>query len=179
MGRAIVLAIVLAGCGGGEKAVERAARTCEPTHGHPESVVTSAEGASSRVRMGPGMELKATKRNLAAAAIGKPMVVNGVVTGTDCEPLAGATVHGWQTNGNGRYGPIRNGQDLCCYLQGTARTGADGRFRLDTVMPKGYDGGRAHIHFQAGHPDAQGVTTELVLDAPAAEVDYDIVLRAR
>jgi protocatechuate 3,4-dioxygenase beta subunit len=179
MRRAIVVALLLAGCGGSTQPVERAARTCEPTHGHPESVVSSPEGSSSRARMGPGMELEATKRNLAAARIGKPMVVTGVVRGTDCKPLAGATVHAWQTNGAGRYGPTRNGQDLCCYLQASVRTDEQGRYTLDTVMPKGYAGGRAHIHFQAGHPDTQGVTSELVLLEPAASVDYDIVLRDR
>ena len=30
---------------------------------------------------------------------------------------------------------------------------------------------------QAGHPKAQGVTTELVFDAPAATTEFDIVLR--
>jgi protocatechuate 3,4-dioxygenase beta subunit len=179
MRRAIVIALVLAGCGGGNDPVERAAKTCEPTHGHPESVASSPEGTPSRVRLGPGWELKPTKRNLAAAAIGKPMVVTGVVTGTDCKPLAGATVQAHQTNGAGRYGPTRDRQDLCCYLQGMARTDEQGRYTLDTVMPKGYDGGRAHIHFAFGHADAQGLVTELVLDAPAAEVDYDVVLRDR
>jgi hypothetical protein len=46
-------------------------------------------------------------------------------------------------------------------------------------MPKGYDGGRAHIHFQAGHRDTQGVTSELTFDAPVAETTYDIRLRDR
>jgi protocatechuate 3,4-dioxygenase beta subunit len=179
MRRAIVIALVLAGCGGSSPPVERAARTCAPTEGHAETVEPAPAGTPSRVKLGPGMELKATKRNLAAAAIGKPLVVTGVVTGTNCRPLAGATVYAWQTNGNGRYGPTRNGQDRCCYLTGAMRTGEDGRYSFISVMPKGYDGGRAHIHFQFGHPDAEGVITELVLDAPVAEVDYDVVLRDR
>ena len=110
------------------------------------------------------MELKATRRNLAAARVGKPLVVTGIVRGEDCAPLPGATINVWQTNGkaatarHGRPGP-------CCYLAGTVRTGADGRYTLDTVMPRGYDGGPAHIHMHAGHPKAQGVTTELVFDA--------------
>jgi protocatechuate 3,4-dioxygenase beta subunit len=179
MKRALLIALVLAGCGGAEKAAERAAKTCAPTAGHAETVEPAPAGTPSRMKLGPGMELKATKRNLAAAAIGTPLVVTGVVTGTDCEPLSGATVYAWQTNGNGRYGPTRNGQDRCCFLTGTMRTDEDGRYAFVSVMPKGYDGGPAHIHFQTGHPDAQGVVTELVLDAPAAEIEYDIVLRDR
>ena len=181
MKRALVLAIVLAGCGGGdsEPPPERAAKTCAPTEGHPESLVSSPESTPSRVRPSPGMELKATKRNLAAGRIGRPLTVTGVVTATDCTPLAGATVQIHQTNGEGRYGPVVDGRDRCCYLQATVRTDAEGRYTLDTVMPKGYAGGPAHIHFAAGHPDATGVATELVLGAPTARAEYDITLRPR
>ena len=132
---------------------------------------------TDRVRLGPGMELKATKRNVAAAHRGEPLAVTGVVRGEDCAPLAGATVHVWQTNGQGRYGPIVGDRDRCCYLQGTVRTRGDGRYVLDTVMPRGYDGGPAHIHMHAGHPDANGVVAELVFDAPVRTAEFNIVLR--
>jgi protocatechuate 3,4-dioxygenase beta subunit len=179
MKRAILIALVLAGCGGGSEPVERAARTCAPSEGHPESVASSPEGTPSRVRTSPGMELEPTKRNLAAGRIGEPLVVTGVVTGTDCKPLAGATIEVHQTNGEGRYGPVVDGRDRCCYLQATVRTDEAGRYALDTVMPKGYDGGPSHIHFAAGHPDAAGVVTELVFDAPTDRAEYDITLRPR
>jgi protocatechuate 3,4-dioxygenase beta subunit len=179
MRRAILVALVLAGCGGGEKAVERAPKTCAPTEGEPVFVDAAAEGTPSRVRPSPGMELKATERNLAAARIGDPLVVTGVIRGIDCAPLAGATVQMHQTNGRGRYGPVIKGGDRCCYLQATVRTDADGRYTLDTVVPKGYDGGPAHIHFAFGHPDAVGIGTELVIDAPTDTAEYDITLRDR
>jgi protocatechuate 3,4-dioxygenase beta subunit len=180
MRRAIVIALVLAaGCGGGEKAVERAAKTCAPSEGEADTVAAAPEGTPSRVRPGPGWDVKPTKRALAAARIGDPLVVTGVVTGTDCEPLAGATVQAHQTNGNGRYGPRRDDRDLCCYLQATTRTDAGGRYTFDTVMPKGYDGGPAHIHFSFGHPDAEGLVTELVFGGPTSKAEYDITLRAR
>lgn len=143
------------------------------------SVAQAAAGTPSRVRLGPGMELKATKRNVAAARVGTPLVVTGVVRGDDCAPLAGATINAWQTNGKGRYGPVVGGRDRCCYLAGTVRTGKDGRYRLDTVMPRGYEGGPAHIHMEAGHPDAEGIVTELVLEAPVETSEFDIVLRRR
>jgi protocatechuate 3,4-dioxygenase beta subunit len=177
MKRAILIALVLAGCGGGNDAVERAAKTCAPTAGEPGTTVPqAAAGTPSRVRMSPGMELEPTKVNLAAGRVGKPLVVTGVVTGTDCKPLAGATVQAHQTNGKGRYGPVTNGHDRCCYLQATARTDATGRYTLDTVYPKGYDGGPSHIHFSFGHPDAEGIATELIFDAPTDRAEYDITL---
>jgi protocatechuate 3,4-dioxygenase beta subunit len=172
--------VLAAGCGGSDERPDRATdtkRSCVPTPGEGETVMSSGDGTASRVRLGPGMELKATKRTLAAARVGKPLVVTGLVRGNDCAPLAGATIHAWQTNGKGRYGPVIGGHDRCCYLTGTARTGEDGRYTFDTVMPRGYAGGPAHIHMEIGHPDAVGIVTELVFDAPAETTDFDIVLR--
>jgi protocatechuate 3,4-dioxygenase beta subunit len=165
---AIVLLAVAAGCGGsGADRPERsdraaAERVCKPTPGGGSKVTPAPGGAARTVRLGPGMELKATERNLAAARDGEALVVTGTVRGEDCAALAGATVHAWQTNGDGRYGPRRGGRDVCCYLAGTVRTGEDGRYRLDTVMPRGYDGGPAHIHMQIGHEDSAGLETELL-----------------
>jgi protocatechuate 3,4-dioxygenase beta subunit len=169
-----VAVLLAAGCGG-SKATPKA--TCEPTEGAREALERVATAIDSRVRLGPGMELKATKRNLAAGRVGTPLVVSGVVRGEDCAPLAGATVHVWQTNRKGRYGPRRGGRDLCCYLQGAMLTGEDGRYAFDTVMPRGYQGGPAHIHMRAGHPDHAGVVTELVFEAPVERKAFDIVLR--
>jgi protocatechuate 3,4-dioxygenase beta subunit len=157
MRRVILIALLLAGCG--EKAPERAAKTCAPTRRHPEPRPPR-----------PGMELKATKRNLAAAKVGDPLVVTGVIRGTDCEPLAGGT---------GRYGPVIKGADRCCWLQATLLTDDEGRYTLDTVFPKGYDTAPPHIHFSFGHPDAEGIVTELVFGGPTARAEYDITLRAR
>jgi protocatechuate 3,4-dioxygenase beta subunit len=173
----VLLLLLAAGCGGSSEPVAETKKPCDPTEGAVEAVERAGSGTDSRVRLGPGMELKATKRNLEAARVGKPLVVTGTVSGEDCAPLAGATIHAWQANGKGRYGPRRGGRDVCCYLAGTVRTDADGRYTLDTVMPRGYAGGRAHIHMQAGHPEAEGVTTELVLDAPTGSAEFDIVLR--
>jgi protocatechuate 3,4-dioxygenase beta subunit len=177
MRRAILIALVLAGCGGGEKAVERAAKTCAPTQGEPDTVAAAPADTPSRVRPRPGMELKPNKRTLAAARIGSPLIVTGVISGTDCAPLAGATVEMHQTNGNGRYGPRVDDRDVCCYLTATLRTDEQGRYTLDTVYPRGYDGGPSHIHFAFGHPDAEGIVTELVFDAPTDKAEYDITLR--
>jgi protocatechuate 3,4-dioxygenase beta subunit len=177
----VVLLALAAGCGGSSPEPDRTAakRSCEPTAGAVESGVSSGAGTKSRVRLGPGMELEATERNLAAARVGTPLVVTGVVRGDDCAPLAGATINAHQTNGKGRYGPVVGGRDRCCYLAGTVRTDDDGRYTLDTVMPRGYEGGPPHIHMEVGHPDADGVAAELVFDRPVERADFDIVLRVR
>ena len=73
------------------------------------------------------MELKATKRNLAAARVGEPLVVTGIVRGENCAPLPGATINAWQTNGEGRYGRGAGTGSLLLTSParcGPARTGA-------------------------------------------------------
>jgi protocatechuate 3,4-dioxygenase beta subunit len=193
MRRAIAVALVLAaGCGGSSQPVERAAKTCAPTPGVYEGVEPAPAGTPSDVRLGPGWELKATKRNLAGARVGKPLVVSGRVRGEDCKGLAGATIYVHQTNGAGRYGPVVDGRDKCCYLQAAVRTGEDGHFRLAAVIPKAYrGGGPPHIHLTAGHPDTEGLLTEVqfgtatgpdTIAVPTSELrdgalELDIVLR--
>jgi hypothetical protein len=45
MRRAILVGLVLAaGCGGGEKPAERAAKTCAPSEGETDTVATAPEG---------------------------------------------------------------------------------------------------------------------------------------
>jgi protocatechuate 3,4-dioxygenase beta subunit len=127
------------------------------------------------------MELERTPRTLAAGRRGRPMVVRGSVLAQDCAPLEGASVHVWQTNGDGLYGP-GDGENLrCCWLQGTARTDADGRFEFRAVRPGSYAGQPAHVHMVVGHPEADGIGTELQFedgDKDAVE-RFEIVLRRR
>jgi len=184
----VALAVALAACGGESSPEVRKVtkRDCVPTDGHVEQVAVAPSGTPSRIRLGPGWELERTPETIAAGRRGRPMVVSGVIRGQDCAPLAGATLTAHQTNGAGLYGPRRDGNDRCCYLQGTVRTDAAGRYALDTVMPRGYDGGPAHVHVAAVHPDTNGVVTELVFedggmpvergDDGRLRVTFDIVL---
>ena len=176
-----------AGCGGSDPPASKPAAApakvagCTPTVGQPETGEPVADDAPSRIRLGPGMELERTPRTLAAGRRGRPMVVRGSVLAQDCAPLEGASVHVWQTNGDGLYGP-GDGENLrCCWLQGTARTDADGRFEFRAVRPGSYAGQRAHVHMVVGHPEADGIGTELQFedgDKDAVE-RFEIVLRRR
>ena len=192
MKRAAILLVLVAGCGGssGQPVAKKA--TCAPTPGVYEGVVPAPDDTPAEVRLGPGMELKDTRRNLAGARVGKALVVSGRVRGEDCAGLAGATIYVHQTNGAGRYGPLVDGHDKCCYLQATVRTGEDGHFRLAAVVPKAYSGGGPpHIHLTAGHAETEGLLTEIqfgtatgpdTIALPLSEVrdgaiELDIVLK--
>jgi protocatechuate 3,4-dioxygenase beta subunit len=103
----------------------------------------------------------------ATTAAGEPLTVVGTVYAQDCQPLAGASLTMWQTDGNGDYGPGHGTEDmLCCYLGGTVGTDADGHFQLITVRPGHYRGESnpppAHIHLEVRHSEAGPLDTEIV-----------------
>jgi catechol 1,2-dioxygenase len=136
---------------------------CTASRGRPTSDLEAVPAKTPwRVRLGPGDSLAPTPANLEASRRGRPLVISGRVLAADCAtPVAGATVHVWQTNGDGDYGPSRGGNLRCCYLQGTMTTDPGGRYQFQTVKPGRY-GGPAHIHFQVRDRHGREVTTELL-----------------
>ncbi|KIW10349.1 hypothetical protein PV08_11311 [Exophiala spinifera] len=110
--------------------------------------------------------------------VGEPMLIHGTVRSTDGEPIDGATVDVWETNGNGFYDmqdPNRDGPDC----RGIFRTDAQGRYYLlgvksvDYNIPNEGPVGKllkvldrnvtrpAHVHFQLRHPAYLDLTTAL------------------
>lgn len=70
--------------------------------------------------------------------IGEPMLIHGTVKSTDGEPIQGATVDVWETNGNGFYDmqdPNRDGPDC----RGIFRTDEQGRYYLLGVKSVDYN----------------------------------------
>jgi catechol 1,2-dioxygenase len=138
----------------------------EPAQGPP----PAARHAPSRLRLGPSAQLRGSARAAAAARRGQRLVVSGTVYAADCTtPLAGATLWVWQTDADGVYGPGHGTANItCCYLQGTLRTDARGRYQFTTVKPGHYQGQAdappAHIHFDVRHPDAGALLTELLFE---------------
>jgi protocatechuate 3,4-dioxygenase beta subunit len=125
------------------------------------AAVTATEEAT--VTFGPINGVEAT------TAVGEPLVVMGTVYGPACEPVPGASLRMWQTDGNGDYGPGHGTENMqCCYLGGDVVTDADGHFQLITVRPAHYRGQSnpppAHIHVEVRHPDAPPLETEIVFD---------------
>lgn len=162
---AIALAVVvLAGCDAEQPASAPAPTAPTATRSTASGCpVTPAdiEPAAATVTFGPVNGVPAS------TAGGERLVVVGTVYSTDCRPLDGATLTMYQTDGAGEYGPGHGTAGLrCCYLGGTVRTDADGRFRLVTIRPGHYRGEAnsppAHIHLEVGHPDTATLTSEIV-----------------
>ncbi|HXL47693.1 MAG TPA: dioxygenase [Xanthobacteraceae bacterium] len=115
--------------------------------------------------------------NMAQGAPGIPCFVTGKVRGLDGEPIAGAVLDLWQTDGEGLYEDQRdvNGP----WMRGLYHTQADGSYVIRTVAPIAYtipmDGTvgelmertnishmrPAHIHFAISAPGYHGLVTHL------------------
>jgi protocatechuate 3,4-dioxygenase beta subunit len=93
---------------------------------------------------------------------GRSLVVAGVVLGTDCRPVPRALLDFWQADETGRY-------DNAGYaLRGHQFTDAEGRYRLETVLPGIYPGRTRHIHVKAQAPNRPPLTTQLYFPGEAA-----------
>jgi hydroxyquinol 1,2-dioxygenase len=115
--------------------------------------------------------------DMAKDAPGIPCFVSGKVRGLNGEPVGGAILDLWQTDGEGLYEEQRRTAEP--WMRGIYRTQPDGSYLIRTVAPISYtipmDGpigeffGRttmshmrpAHIHFAISAPGYHGVVTHL------------------
>jgi hydroxyquinol 1,2-dioxygenase len=115
--------------------------------------------------------------DMAKGAPGIPCFVTGTVRGLNGEPVGGAILDLWQTDGEGLYEEQRRTAEP--WMRGVYRSKPDGSYSIRTVAPISYtipmDGpigeffGRttmshmrpAHIHFAISAPGYHGVVTHL------------------
>jgi hydroxyquinol 1,2-dioxygenase len=115
--------------------------------------------------------------DMAAGAPGIPCFVIGSVRGLKGEPVAGAVLDLWQTDGEGLYEDQRDVQGP--WMRGLYRSQPDGSYLIRTVAPISYtipmDGTigelmnrtnishmrPAHIHFAINAPGYHGLVTHL------------------
>jgi len=115
--------------------------------------------------------------DMADGAPGIPCFVTGTVRGLDGEPIAGAELDLWQTDGEGLYEDQRETSGP--YMRGLYRAQGDGCYAIRTVAPIAYtipmDGTvgelmnrtnishmrPAHIHFAVSAPGYRGCVTHL------------------
>lgn len=105
---------------------------------------------------GPFYKIGAPERqSLIGRESGTRLVLSGRVLGPDCRPVPGALLDFWQADEAGRY------DNQGFRLRGWQRADADGRYRLETVMPGAYAGRPRHLHVKVGRPDGPRMTTQL------------------
>ncbi|MDQ2654826.1 MAG: hypothetical protein M3Z20_17465 [Chloroflexota bacterium] len=77
---------------------------------------------------------------------GERFVVTGRVLDGN-RPLAGISIYVFHTDADGLYARDGINNDENARLHGAMRSDADGRYRFETIRPKGYDGEPAHVHY--------------------------------
>jgi hydroxyquinol 1,2-dioxygenase len=115
--------------------------------------------------------------DMAKGAPGIPCFITGTVRGLDGEPIGGAVLDLWQTDGEGLYEDQRDVSGP--WMRGLYRSQGDGSYVIRTVAPIAYtipmDGTvgelmertnishmrPAHIHFAIGAPGYHGCVTHL------------------
>jgi hydroxyquinol 1,2-dioxygenase len=128
--------------------------------------------------------------DMAKGAPGIPCFVSGTVRGLNGEPVGGAILDLWQTDGEGLYEEQRRTAEP--WMRGVYRSKPDGSYSIRTVAPISYtipmDGpigeffGRttmshirpAHIHFAISAPGYHGVVTHLFQKGDKF-IDNDVV----
>ena len=124
---------------------------------------------------------------------GERLLLSGRVLDAGCRPVAHALLDVWQADADGAYD--NRGQRL----RGHLYTDAEGRYRLETIVPGVYPGRTRHLHLKLQPPGGRVLTTQLYFpDEPlnrrdglfdpvllvalrreggAAQARYDFVLR--
>lgn len=92
---------------------------------------------------------------------GRRLIVSGVVRGTDCKPVPRALLDFWQADAGGRY------DNAAFRLRGHQLTDAEGRYRLETILPGVYPGRTRHIHVKAQAPNRPPLTTQMYFPGEA------------
>lgn len=101
---------------------------------------------------------------------GKPahrLVLEGRVLSPECKPVPNALLDFWHADEQGAY----DNKDF--RYRGHQYTDAQGRYRLETIVPAEYPGRTRHIHAKAQAPGRRVLTTQLYFpDDPANARDF-------
>jgi protocatechuate 3,4-dioxygenase beta subunit len=92
---------------------------------------------------------------------GVRLALGGLVLRPDCRPVAGALLDFWQADDRGEY------DNSGFRYRGHQLTDAEGRYRLETVVPGLYPGRTRHIHVRVQAPGRPLLTTQLYFPGEA------------
>lgn len=157
-------------------------------------------GGTPRTIEGPlfveGAPLSEGNASLSRAGdAGEVLEMAGTVYDDAGKPVAGAVIDVWHANTQGSYSIFDPSQPPF-NLRAKIRTGSDGRYAFDTIMPVGYScppggatetllarigrhGARpAHVHFFVRAPGQRALTTQInIADDPLVNDDFAFATR--
>ena len=104
---------------------------------------------------GPFFKPQSPQRTSLVDGKAPALIVSGQVLSPDCKPVANALLDFWHADENGEYdnGGFR--------YRGHQFTDAQGRYRLETIVPAEYPGRARHIHVKVQPPKGRVLTTQL------------------
>ena len=102
---------------------------------------------------------------------GARFVLTGFALSTACKPVAGALLDFWQADDQGDY------DNQGYRLRGHQFSDADGRYRLETIVPGLYPGRTRHIHVKVQAPNRPALSTQVYFPGEAQNED-DFLFRA-
>ncbi|HEY6821405.1 MAG TPA: intradiol ring-cleavage dioxygenase [Burkholderiales bacterium] len=102
------------------------------------------------------------RRNLREKSGAPPLVVSGLVLSAGCRPVANALLDFWHADERGEY------DEEGFRYRGHQFTDAQGRWRLETIVPAVYPGRTRHIHVKVQPPGGRVLTTQLYFPGEAA-----------
>jgi protocatechuate 3,4-dioxygenase beta subunit len=111
--------------------------------------------ATPRETEGPFFKTDSPRRTSLAEGTAPTLVVTGQVLGKDCKPVANALLDFWHADENGDY------DNTGFRYRGHQFTDAEGRYRLETIVPAEYPGRTRHIHVKAQARGGRVLTTQL------------------
>ena len=83
------------------------------------------------------------------------LVLTGVVLTPDCKPVPNALLDFWQSDEKGDY------DNRGFRYRGHQHADAQGRYRLETIVPAQYPGRTRHIHVKVQAPRGRVLTTQI------------------
>ena len=104
---------------------------------------------------GPFFKPKSPQREILVEGASTTLVVEGRVLGKDCTPVAHALLDFWHADAEGEY------DNSGFRFRGHQFTDADGRYRLETILPGTYGGRTRHIHVKVQAAGGPILTTQL------------------
>ena len=119
------------------------------------SLAQSCGKPTERQTEGPFFKPQSPERNSLVEGKAGTLLVSGRVLGPDCKPVAHALLDFWHADEKGQY------DNQGFRYRGHQFTDAEGRYRLETIVPAEYPGRARHIHVKVQRPGGRILTTQL------------------
>ncbi len=104
---------------------------------------------------------------------GVRVILSGRVLGADCQPVAGALLDFWQADEKGEY------DNAGFRYRGKVTADAQGRYRVETVVPAEYPGRPRHLHVKVSpRPGGRALTTQLYFPGESRGANRALVVKA-